>query len=94
MAIVSSVSSIKNIFFFQPTLVVLHSIRVGFHKEQVSIPFYSNCIFETPEEASFYLPEFIKTLKAEHILTDEDVANPDLYKTGIAKITVSHLEQR
>lgn len=94
MAIITSTSSIKNISFYQPTLVVLHTIRVGFHKESISVPFYSNCIFETPEEAAHYLPEFLKVLKQGNVITEEDVASPENFKTGVATVSVAHLEKK
>ncbi len=81
-------------YLFQPTLVVLHTIKVGFHKEQISVPFYSNAVFKTPEEASNHLPEFIQRLVAEKVISKEDVTDENTYRTGVAKLFVAELQKK
>lgn len=89
-------NNIQNGHIYQPVVFYHQKIKVGFHKEELSYPFYSPLVFPEPADATKYLSTFVKTLVESNDLPKDVVVdnkiNENVIKTGVQELIICQLE--
>lgn len=81
---------------YQAVVFYKKEIKVKFHKEILSYPFYSNVVFQEPAEATKYLSTFIRDMVSNGDLPKDAIKdnkiNEDLIIGAVQDIVIGKME--
>ena len=94
---VTGKKSVNDPDYFQPVVFYNQSIRVGFHSERITYPFYAQNVFLSEKDAVEFLRVFVKDLiKSGDIPSDAIMEDGNLddrkIKTAIVPLIVTEME--
>lgn len=83
--------------YYQPVVFYNQPIKVGFHTENITYPFYSQNIFIDENDAVKFLSEFIKQLVKDGSLPkdaikEDNTVNEEVIKTAVVPLLVTEME--
>lgn len=82
--------------YYQPVVFYHRPIKVGFHHENMTFPFYAPIIFAQPAQATKFLSQFVKDMVSSGDLPPESIVNGEIneevIKGGVQELILSNLE--
>lgn len=83
---------------YQPVVFYNKEIKVGFHHEMISYPFYAPIVFEEPSDATAYLSMFIKEMVEDGDLPKDAILdggkiNETVIRAAVQELVLCKLEK-